>query len=303
MAQSKVDRLCYWMDLFCRVWSVGYSQPDRWDIYDGGEGDCSSLTYEALWRADLLKRPSNYKTTTHYTGTIHKDCVGAGFTAYKPNGRPKRGTVLLKTGHVAVCINDSGTIAEAYASEYGTVDGNPGDQTGWETREVSYSYTNKWEWYLVPPASAYTSAAPSTEEVDVIQIGPKMYRAYNSINGDHLLTVNRSEYDALVKSGWKGEGEAMPLMTGMVPIYRLYNPNSGEHFYTTSESELKALTVAGWTYESVQGFGVASGGRPVYRLYNPSRGGMHHYTTSESERDSLKHAGWKYEGEAWRVPA
>ena len=40
---NRLTKFCEWMYTACAVWSLGYDQYQRQNIYDGGECDCSSL--------------------------------------------------------------------------------------------------------------------------------------------------------------------------------------------------------------------------------------------------------------------
>ena len=35
-----------------------------------------------------------------------------------------------------------------------------------------------------------------------------VWRLYNRYDGDHMWTLDKAEYDSLVKAGWTGEGKA-----------------------------------------------------------------------------------------------
>lgn len=149
MTDSKINKLCERMKYWCEEANLGYDQSNRWDIRVGGECDCSTLVYWCMWEAGLLKKPSNYKSKTLYTGTIKKDLTAAGWKVVSNNGNPKKGDVLLASGHhVAVCIDNSKRIANASIDENGKASGGKaGDQTGKETRVRSY-YNYPWDCYL-----------------------------------------------------------------------------------------------------------------------------------------------------------
>ena len=134
----------------------------------------------------------------------------------------------------------------------------------------------------------------------------QVWRLYNRYNGDHMWTLDRAEYDSLVKAGWTGEGgvwqvpdekEALEsLHHGFV--YRLYNPWSGEHLFTIDKAEYDRLGKAGWRKEG-RAFesAYAGAGAPVWRLYNRwLTAGTHLYTTDKAEYDRLVRLGWTGEG-------
>jgi surface protein len=128
-----------------------------------------------------------------------------------------------------------------------------------------------------------------------------MYRLYNPNSGEHFYTASAGERDALVRVGWRYEGEGWTAPAkSATPVYRLYNPNAGDHHYTTSAGERDSLKRAGWNYEGIGWYGSDAKAVPLYRQYNPNaRTGTHNYTTSAGERDHLVRLGWRDEGVGW----
>ena len=133
-----------------------------------------------------------------------------------------------------------------------------------------------------------------------------VWRLYNRYNGDHMWTLDKAEYDSLVKAGWTGEGgvwqvpdekEALEsLQHGFV--FRLYNPWSGEHLFTMDGVEYDRLGKAGWRKEG-KAFksAYAGAGAPVWRLYNRwLTAGTHLYPTDKAEYNRLVRLGWVGEG-------
>lgn len=129
-----------------------------------------------------------------------------------------------------------------------------------------------------------------------------MLRLYNPNSGEHFYTSSGAERDALVKSGWKYEGEGWTApLNGGTPVYRLYNPVAGDHHYTAAAAERDLLVKAGWKFEGV-GWksSTADNARPLYRLYNANAvTGSHHYTLSSTECNNLMRSGWAHEGTGW----
>ena len=128
----------------------------------------------------------------------------------------------------------------------------------------------------------------------------QVWRLYNRYDGDHMWTLDKAEYDSLVKAGWTGEGEAwqVPHEESMSYgfVYRLYNPWSGEHLFTMDEGEYDRLGKAGWRKEGTA-FESAKVGAPAWRLYNRwLTAGTHLYTTDKAEYDRLVKLGWVGEG-------
>ena len=130
----------------------------------------------------------------------------------------------------------------------------------------------------------------------------QVWRLYNRYNGDHMWTLDKAEYDRLVKAGWTGEGGVWQTSDGTSThhgfVYRLYNPWSGEHLFTMDYGEYDRLGKAGWRQEG-RAFesAYAGAGAPVWRLYNKwLTAGTHLYTTNKAEYDRLVKLGWTGEG-------
>lgn len=129
--------------------SHGYSQERRWP-WEGTDFDCSSLMY---WCANQ----AGYDVpTSGYTGTMLEDFTNAGFTAQAWDGNIwdcEPGDILLAHNawrqHTEMYVGDGDNIG-AHIAETGAVDGEPGDQTGYEI-SVSPDYGD-WDWVLTPPA-------------------------------------------------------------------------------------------------------------------------------------------------------
>lgn len=135
-----------YMELACNEWSLGYSQENRTHVYDGGETDCSALVSWCNFMAENISHNPWFSTRTEYDFLTSQ-----GFTVLDPEyDVPERGDTLLTTGHTAIYLG-GGLIGEAVHDEYGDIaGGEPGDQTGDETR-VSYYYPSNWDCILRPP--------------------------------------------------------------------------------------------------------------------------------------------------------
>lgn len=137
-------------------------------------------------------------------------------------------------------------------------------------------------------------------------IGLPVYRLYNKGNGDHYFTINSSEVNSLISSGWTYEYVAFYQSTrnDRVNIYCVYNPNSGEHFYTKNITEANNLIKNGWYNQGIPFYAdsyKSTFNQAVFRLYNPNakKADSHVYILSESEKNSLISKGWRNEGVAW----
>ena len=139
---ASIDTLCDRMRYWCDEGNLGYCQEHRYDIYEGGECDCSSLVIHCLQEAGFDTGDASY------TGNMSEELCARGWVRKANDGNPQRGDILLNdTHHVAVYIG-SGLLCQASRNEnHGANGGQPGDQDGYETNTRSY-YDYPWNCYL-----------------------------------------------------------------------------------------------------------------------------------------------------------
>lgn len=166
-----IDRMHY----YCSVASVGYDWARRWDVYDGGDTDCSALVITCL-------REAGFDTgNATYTGNMSSELCARGWERLAPDLSTARpGDILLNdANHVAAVLYGYGwdaTIGQASIGETGGVYGNqPGDQTGWETNETLI-YDYPWDCIL-----RWTGEHDESE--DDVTMGA-LDEAYTSPSGD-----------------------------------------------------------------------------------------------------------------------
>ena len=132
------QRMRWW----CDSGDLGYCWDHRWDFWQGGEVDCSSLVISVL-------RECGFDTgSASYTGDMREQLCAHGWKVVEPDGDPRVGDILLNDAHhVAVCVAP-GVVSQASINEFGGVrGGEPGDQSGYETNTRSY-YDFPWSCYL-----------------------------------------------------------------------------------------------------------------------------------------------------------
>lgn len=132
-----VDRMIYW----CTEGNLGYDQSQRWNLFVGGEVDCSSLVIGAAREAGFTTGSATY------TGNMSAAFTANGWSRIANNGNPQYGDILLNdTHHVAVYIGN-GKLAQASIDERGRASGGKtGDQAN-ETNVKAY-YNYPWTCYL-----------------------------------------------------------------------------------------------------------------------------------------------------------
>lgn len=143
-----------------------------------------------------------------------------------------------------------------------------------------------------------TAAKESTaSKVDV-------YRMYNTVNGDHIITSDINEVWGLSDGDWINEGVAMRTekkgANGAKPVYRLYNVALNDHVFTDNANEYAHLKKVGWNDEGVAFYAPSSGGVTVHRIYHKGAR-MHLFTSDENEYRTLKEWGWSDEGVAFKA--
>lgn len=104
--------------------------------FNSGDRDCSRLIQTCYVVIGVLPR-NLHMWTGNERGILLSNDFREVDTRYA-----LRGDVLLRDGHTAMYLGN-GTIGEAFASEYGTIDGETGDQTGNEIRYASYD-SSEW---------------------------------------------------------------------------------------------------------------------------------------------------------------
>ena len=129
-----LSRFCERMRYWCDDADLGYDQIQRWNVWVGGETDCSALLITAL-------REAGFDTgSATYTGDLSWNLTARGWERLYPNLHTARpGDILLSDEHhVAAVVSGWGwysTVAEAWLDENGGIYyGQSGDQTGLETR-------------------------------------------------------------------------------------------------------------------------------------------------------------------------
>ena len=139
------DRMRYW----CDEGNLGYDQSQRWNIYEGGECDCSSLVIHALQEAGFDTGDASY------TGDMSDELTARGWMRLPADiGTCRPGDILLNdVHHVCAVVDGSGwgaTIAQASIDENGRASGGAsGDQTGGETvTKPVYEYWAGWDCIL-----------------------------------------------------------------------------------------------------------------------------------------------------------
>ena len=207
-------RMAYWCATDEKG-GVGYDQGTREEIRDlsyvstprltgAVDSDCSAMVAAAcnlglraagVVPADAGDTDSRLLPASTWTGSMRAELEARGWrevhwddAAMTPDGGFRRGDVVLSSGaeggvgHVAMVVDDNAsnpTLAEAWIDENGDITGGAvGDQTGSETRLVSYSahiYTQRGAWTSchryegaptssAPAPSASSSSAPSGDK-------------------------------------------------------------------------------------------------------------------------------------------
>lgn len=136
--------------------------------------------------------------------------------------------------------------------------------------------------------------APTITPCPVNEGEEAVYRMYDPIKGEHLLTANVEEANVLLGMDWKSEGVA--FIAPKESDTAAFRMCASMHTLITDITELHILVENGWKFEGIAFH--AGGSVPVYRLYNPGNGD-HLFTTSETERDDLELHGWSPEGIAF----
>ena len=254
-------RMAYWCATDEKG-GVGYDQGTREEIRDFSyistprltgavDSDCSAMVAAAcnlglraagVVPADAGDGDPRLLPASTWTGSMRAELEARGWrevhwddAAMTPDGGFRKGDVVLSSkdeggvGHVAMVVDDNPSdpvLAEAWIDERGEITGGAvGDQTGSETRLVSYSahiYTQRGAWTschryagIVPtpaPPSASSSSAPSPPNG---KPGP-------------LLGVDISKWQAGINIGAVNPDFVIVKVTQDAGAYATTNPNHVE---------------------------------------------------------------------------
>ena len=162
------------MEHLCNCAEHGYSQPGRHGTsghcnvqtdagvvkVTKGDRDCSSAVCEA-WELALVGSPYDGLITRYnWTGGMREMFVGSGlFSWQNVTANAARGDIYLdEENHTAMSLG-GGKIGHFTGSETGGIDGEPGDQTGRESRIQDY-YRGSWDGVLHYNGKADVGSAP-----------------------------------------------------------------------------------------------------------------------------------------------
>ena len=205
----------------CTCPSHGYSQPGRYgtsgycDVQTDagvlkakrGDRDCSSATSES-WEKALEGTP--YGGLIHNwlaTYTMKQAFLATGLFDWKPTSYyAKPGDLYLNEGqHVAMCLQNDGNadlLGEFWIAEDGSIDGYPGDSTGWESRIVNY-YSFPWDGIL-----AYNGKADDAQKA----WGLCMWHSHGGSN--QKFRIKQTEKGAVIVC--EADGRAVDVTCGVV---------------------------------------------------------------------------------------
>ena len=200
-----------YMYVACAVWSVGYSQPNRTHVYDGGETDCSALVSWATRKAlGLSVEQLPWFSTYSELAAL----APYGFKQLRPSQtEPMRNDVLWREGHTAYYIGD-GMIAQASRTENydaGWNGSQAGDQDGGETNLARYD-ASRWTLVLRNEELAALGQAIEDEGDEMaLIIKPNHTTTHYYFDGHDLHAIGRqSEMDAL-KKAYKTVGQELKV--------------------------------------------------------------------------------------------
>lgn len=184
----------------------GYTQGDRWGdgeyetinvcgndyVIATGDRDCSSAVIDS-WRHALIGTEYEGRLDgATYTGNMRSVFVNSGLFEWMPMSYiAQRGDVYLNEQcHTAMCTcPDPDELAEFSISENGTIYGQVGDQTGWESHICNY-YDYPWNGILRYVGNA--NIAPSAPATSLADLGDVTVTYCSKVNGSWLPEVVNS---------------------------------------------------------------------------------------------------------------
>lgn len=154
--------------------------------FQSGDRDCSRLMQTCYVVVGALPRGMHM-----WTGNEREILLDNGFVEVSLD-EVQRGDVLWRTGHTEMYLGN-GIQGGARQSEYGTIDGQTGDQTG---EEIARSAYDRWEW-----ESAYRCVKERPGEREQPKPAPKPHQEPGNAKNDAGLKYQGHSQDI----GWLPE--------------------------------------------------------------------------------------------------
>ena len=256
VADEAAARMAYWCATD-EAGGVGYDQGTREEIRDFSyvstphltgavDSDCSAMVAAAcnlglraagVVPAGTPDTDSRLLPASTWTGSMRAELEARGWrevhwddAAMTPDGGFRRGDVVLSSkdeggvGHVAMVVDDNPTdpvLAEAWIDERGEITGGAvGDQTGSETRLVSYTshvYTQRGAW---TSCHRYEGAAPAPAPS-----APAAAASSSAGKPGPLLGVDISNWQAGIDIGAVDPDFVIIMVTQDTGSYAFTNPH------------------------------------------------------------------------------
>ena len=213
VAISRANVAAQIMEHLCNCAEHGYSQPGRHGTsghcsvktdagtikVTKGDRDCSSAVCEAWELALAGTAYDGLITRYNWTGGMREMFVGSGLFSWQSvTANAARGDIYLdEENHTAMSLG-GGKIGHFTGSETGGIDGEPGDQTGRESRIQDY-YRGSWDGVLhyngkADVGSASTPTGSGAPSGDVSELAARVI-AGEFGNGDARKAALGDRYD------------------------------------------------------------------------------------------------------------
>lgn len=186
------------MEHLCNCDWHGYSQSERWGVaskgscyveceghtseFYKGDRDCSSAVIDSWQEALKGTQYEGLLDGATYTGNMRSVFTNSGLFEWKPMSfSASRGDIYLNEAyHTAMCLDGSASndiLGEFCISENGTIYGNSGDQTGYESY-IHWYYDYPWDGIL-----HYIGGGVDIEQPDSAPSSSSDQPRYNINNG------------------------------------------------------------------------------------------------------------------------
>ena len=215
---GSISKFCERMRYWCEQGNLGYDQSQRYNIYEGGECDCSSLVIHALQEAGFDTGDSSY------TGDMSDELTARGWMrlpADISNAQP--GDILLNDIHHVCAVIDgygwNATIAQASIDERGAASGGQsGDQANETNTKPIYKYWAGWDCILRWKGdSDYSGGGDDTLDVDGVlgklSISEWQRQCGTTVDGvvSGQIEACRNSYPALDSVTFEANGSELML--------------------------------------------------------------------------------------------
>lgn len=204
----------------------GYSQPNRDGDgtveelelsdgtlveFNGGDRDCSRLQQTAGVVVGVLPRGIHM-----WTGNERYILLANGFVDVDPR-YAMRGDIVLRSGHTEMYLGD-GWVGGARQSEHGTIDGETGDQTGYEIAKSKYN-PSEWTYCFRCTKQRPSIEGEGNEMIAIVHPDAEKTLYYVTDSAIHGIATEQEKLALMDLYKKSHDGKAIPMFKISKPYF------------------------------------------------------------------------------------